>query len=115
MSFFVLFESPAGYALFEHSQSAEAEAVLEEMQEEDVGWDKFRKVVSLKNFAAFKCAEEALAAATEGGLNKGLKSFLDANLPKGAATKKDQKDKKSAFRLGLIDDSLGSAISNSMG
>ena len=78
----LLFETPAGYALFSCSSKV-SEASAEEMYKEFTTADKAGKMVKLKNFTPFGNTTDAVVAATsivEGKLDKGLKKFLTKNI-----------------------------------
>ena len=84
----LLFESPAGYALFK---------VLEpgKLSSPETIWDCFATpekaagMIKLKAFTAFENTTEAVVAATslvDGSIDKGLKSFLKKSIVKKDAT-----------------------------
>ena len=95
----VLFETPAGYALFkvlDEKKLKDADNLYKEFQSPEAA----EKIVKLKAFSKFTDTTEALAAATasiEGTLDKGLKKFLKKAL-----------DSKTT--LGVSDPKLGSVI-----
>ncbi|KAI9357915.1 hypothetical protein DFJ73DRAFT_611760, partial [Zopfochytrium polystomum] len=98
----VLFETPAGYALFrmaDESKLADADDIHRHFATPDAA----NKTVKLKAFSKFENTADALAAVTalvEGKLSKGLKSFLTTEL--------SEKDMKEKFAVG--DSKLGNAI-----
>lgn len=81
----VLFETPAGYALFkvlDKTKLAKAEDVYKHFGSSEAA----QSVVKLKAFSKFEDTTSALAAATsicDGKLDKGLKSFLKEAILKG--------------------------------
>lgn len=104
---YVLFETPAGFALFK---------VLKEDKLKDVSKlyndfttaDKASKIVKLKAFKKFKDTKEAMkstAKLVKGEMSKGLKKFLEKNLV--------QKGIEEA--LMIADKKLGKAISEKLG
>ena len=71
----LLFETPAGYALFKVKDNKLKDNVWEDFQTAD----RAAEIVKLKAFSAFENTTEAVVAATsivEGKLDKGLKKFL---------------------------------------
>ena len=73
----LLFESPAGYALFQVLKSGKLDEATVWEQFQTV--DKAKKIVSLKGFCPFTSTADAVAAATsiiDGRLDKSLKKFL---------------------------------------
>eukprot|EP00947_MAST-08B_sp_MAST-8B-sp1_P004253 g4253.t1 len=104
---FVLYEQASGYALFEVSEFEEIAQLQADVQASisDVG--KFTKLVSMKAFAPFTSAVNALENindVSEGIVNETLRNFLETNLP----TVKP--GKKAKFTLGVIDPKMGSTI-----
>ncbi|XP_065052067.1 nucleolar protein 58-like [Rhopilema esculentum] len=74
----VLFETPAGYAIFKLLDEKKLETA-DDLFKEFENADKANKMVKLKHFKKFEDTTEALAAATaavEGKLSKGLKKML---------------------------------------
>ncbi|XP_050223822.1 probable nucleolar protein 5-1 [Mercurialis annua] len=74
----VLFETPAGFALFKVLDEGKLSKV-EDLSKEFATADSARKVVKLKAFSKFENTSEALEAATkiiEGTASKGLRKFL---------------------------------------
>jgi nucleolar protein 56 len=101
MDLYLLFESAAGYALFERKEWDEVAAVENDI--EDV--KSFSKVVKLLAFHPFATAEEALAeinAIAEGSSSETLLEFLALHLPK----------KKKHFKLGVQDVKLGESLAS---
>ncbi|OAY42175.1 probable nucleolar protein 5-2 [Manihot esculenta] len=77
----VLFETPAGFALFKVLDEGKL-AKVEDLWKEFSTADTARKVVKLKAFSKFENTSEALEAATkiiEGTASKGLRKFLRAH------------------------------------
>ncbi|KAI8847534.1 Nop56 protein [Chytridium lagenaria] len=108
-SMFILFETAAGYALFERIQSEEIGQNLEDVQKATLDLAKFGRYIKLKSFAPFKSAAHALENMldiTEGTVHDHLKSFLEINMPKG---------KKSNVELGVAEKNLAGSIRNDLG
>ncbi|CAJ2678620.1 unnamed protein product [Trifolium pratense] len=77
----VLFETPAGFALFKVLNEGKLSQV-EDLWKEFSSADAARKVVKLKAFSKFENTSEALEAASlliDGKASKGLRKFLRAN------------------------------------
>ncbi|XP_045814930.1 probable nucleolar protein 5-2 [Trifolium pratense] len=77
----VLFETPAGFALFKVLNEGKLSQV-EDVWKEFSSADAARKVVKLKAFSKFENTSEALEAASlliDGKASKGLRKFLRAN------------------------------------
>ncbi|XVF37992.1 hypothetical protein REPUB_Repub20aG0059200 [Reevesia pubescens] len=94
----VLFETPAGFALFKVLDEGKLNKV-EDLSKEFLAADSARKVVSLKAFSKFENTAEALEAATkllESAPSKGLRKFLRAHCD--------------GETLGVADSKLGNAI-----
>ncbi|TYI16360.1 hypothetical protein ES332_A08G249400v1 [Gossypium tomentosum] len=94
----VLFEIPAGFALFKVLDEGKLNNVVE-LSKEFLAADSARKVVSLKAFSKFENTAEALEAATkllESTPSKGLRKFLRAHCD--------------GETLGVADSKLGNAI-----
>ncbi|XWS42457.1 hypothetical protein CRYUN_Cryun16bG0015700 [Craigia yunnanensis] len=94
----VLFETPAGFALFKVLDEGKLNKV-EDLSKEFLVADSARKVVSLKAFSKFENTAEALEAATkllESTPSKGLRKFLRAHCD--------------GETLGVADSKLGNAI-----
>jgi nucleolar protein 58 len=98
----VLFETPAGYALFKMADEGQLKNV------NDI-WKNFEtpeaanKILKLKAFSKFENTTDALSAATaivEGKVSKNLKKFLQTEI-----SEKDMKEK-----LAVSDSKLGNAI-----
>ena len=81
----VLFETPAGYALFKLLDKAKI-AKAEDVYKHFDTVEHAAEVVKLKAFSKFEDTTSALAAATsicDGKLDKSLKSFLKEAILKG--------------------------------
>ncbi|KAI5674082.1 hypothetical protein M9H77_14446 [Catharanthus roseus] len=94
----VLFETPAGFALFKVLDEGKLSKV-EDLGKEFLTADSARKVVKLKGFAKFENTSEALSAATlliDSKPSKGLRKFLRAHCD--------------GETLGVADSKLGNAI-----
>ncbi|KAG4122442.1 hypothetical protein ERO13_D11G267300v2 [Gossypium hirsutum] len=94
----VLFETPAGFALFKVLDEGKLNKV-EDLSKEFLAADSTRKVVSLQAFSKFENTAEALEAATkllESTPSKGLRKFLRAHCD--------------GETLGVADSKLGNAI-----
>ena len=134
MSLYVLFESALGFSLFSTEEAAgialdspsiqvcapserppifvfyHANVIVAQEAATDLA--KFGKVVKLKGFQPFRNLQDALEsinAVSEGLLPESLKTFLEANLPKGKG------GKKGGVLLGVADHRLGTAISDALG
>jgi len=105
MSFYLLFESAAGYALFEGSNIEEIGNLYSKVQKSLLDFGKFSKIVQLKAFRPFTSPEIALENVndvSEGILNDFLSEFLEQNL-----SKKDI--------LGVSDQSYAQAVKEQLG
>ncbi|KAJ4760501.1 Nucleolar protein 58 [Rhynchospora pubera] len=94
----VLFETPAGFALFKVLNEGKLQKV-EDLWQDFATSDAARKVVELKAFNKFENTSEALSAATlliDGKVSKGLRKFLQKNCE--------------GETLGVADSKLGNAI-----
>ncbi|TMX03062.1 hypothetical protein EJD97_018459 [Solanum chilense] len=94
----VLFETPAGFALFKVLDEGKLSKV-EDLSKEFTTSDSARKVVKLKAFSKFENTSEALSAATlliDSKPSKGLRKFLKAHCD--------------GETLGIADSKLGNAI-----
>jgi len=101
----VLFETPAGYALFKLLDKAKI-AKSEDVYKHFDTVEHAQQVVKLKAFSKFEDTTSALAAATaicDGKLDKSLKNFLK----EAVASSKDGADK---VKLAVSDPKLGSLI-----
>ncbi|KAG5607902.1 hypothetical protein H5410_029394 [Solanum commersonii] len=94
----ILFEMPAGFALFKVLDEGKLSKV-EDLSKEFTTSDSARKVVKLKAFSKFENTSEALSAATlliDSKPSKGLRKFLKAHCD--------------GETLGVADSKLGNAI-----
>jgi len=108
-SFYVLYESASGYALFEVLQYEEVAEQNVEFQKSLLDLARFSKIVKLKAFLPFTSAEVALENIndiSEGVLSSFLKNFLEVNLPS---------NKKNKFKLGVAEEKLGTSIQEELG
>ncbi|GAX13182.1 nucleolar protein 56 [Fistulifera solaris] len=105
-SLFTLYESAAGYALFEV-------VAMEEItgnQDTLTDINRFGRAVKLKAFHPFASASEALEnanAVSEHAMSDTLKEFLQINMPKPKKS-----SKTASVALGVIDPGLATAISS---
>lgn len=109
-SFYTLFESSSGYALFSVLENEEIGSLLQEVQASINDLSKFQRIVKLVAFHPFDSAENALEninAVTEHEVTGDLKNFIESNLPKGK--------KSSQFPLGVIEPTLATAIQENLG
>lgn len=109
MSFFVLFESSAGYGLFSVLENEEIGTLNEEVQAGMTDFARFQRIVKMTAFSPFSTAENALEninSVSEHDVSPDLSAFLEANLQKG---------KKSAKHpLGVIEPTLATAIQENL-
>lgn len=104
MQLFLLFETAAGYALFEREEYDEIAGDLEQVQASIADFERFATLIKMKAYHPFKTAEEALKnifAVTKGEVTETLQEFLESYLPK-IKSKKKQK-----FLLGIMDKMSG--------
>ena len=109
---YVLLETATGFALFERGQGDEVSLKLHEVQKSVLEFGRFSRMLSLRAFAPFKTAEEALEninAVAEGSMTPMVSAFLEANLPL------PKPGKKSSFALGVSAHNLGGVIQESLG
>ena len=110
---FALYESAAGYAIFEIVESGDDVAImLDQVQAAVLELGLFSKMCKLKSFLPFTTAAQALQNCndvSEGILSDELKSFLELNLPK------IKPGKKSKFVVLVGDPKMGNAISEGLG
>lgn len=125
-----MYESASGYGLFERVESEGIVDQLPQVQESINDMGKFSKIVKLRAFLPFtseKNALEEINSVSEGEINHlhdsvpkiaylsislgvlsdYLKHFLEQNLPKS-------KDKKSKNQLGVSEEKLASAITETI-
>jgi len=101
----LLFESPAGFALFKVLDEGKLKK-SEDLQADFMSGDLAKKVVKLKKFTKFENTAEALASATalvDSKLDKKLKKFLKKNC---------EEDKETLL---VADSKLGNIIKEKMG
>ena len=82
---YLLYESAAGYGLFEVIEAEEIGAQDAAAQDSITDLQRFSKMVKLTAFMGFTTAENALQNimdVSEGVVHEDLKNFLEANLPK---------------------------------
>jgi hypothetical protein len=104
MQLFLLFETAAGYALFERDEYDEIAGETEQVQASIADYERFATLVKMKAYQPFKTADEALEnifAASKGETTETLQEFLQNYLPK-VKSKKKQK-----FQLGIADKIMG--------
>ncbi|CAM9837079.1 unnamed protein product [Chrysoparadoxa australica] len=97
----VLYETPAGYALFKVADESKVQG--EDMHKHFATPEMAAGIIKLKAFSAFEDTASAVAASSdlmEGKMGKSLKKFLTKNI-----VKKELKD-----RLAVADSKLGGAI-----
>mmetsp|Transcript_12537 Transcript_12537/g.28285 ORF Transcript_12537/g.28285 Transcript_12537/m.28285 type:complete len:506 (-) Transcript_12537:70-1587(-) len=100
---FLLYESAAGFALFQRNQMEEVAENEEEVQNAVLDAKRFSKMVSLTAWHPFDDAEQALEqinAVAGGTSTEVLTNFLEMNLPKS----------KKKYQLGVYDPDLGKAL-----
>ena len=108
MKLYILYESAAGYGLFEREEMEEIAVELPKLQAALDSMEHFSKLIKLKAFQPFLTSEKALEnmkAIVESHATEDLVAFLDTNLPKSAKTKKG---KAAEVKIGVIDSKLGS-------
>uniref|UniRef100_A0A6B2L2N5 Nucleolar protein 56 n=1 Tax=Arcella intermedia TaxID=1963864 RepID=A0A6B2L2N5_9EUKA len=107
MVFYVLFESSAGYALFERREDEVIGSQVSKVQESWLEFNNFKQMCSLRAFDPFVSTDKALENIndiSEGILNPFLLDFLQQNIPNPAL-----------HSLGVAESSLGSAIESRTG
>lgn len=107
MKLYILFESAAGYGLFEREEMEEIAVELPKLQAAIGSMEHFSKLIKLKAFQPFETSEKALEnmkAVVESRVTEDLIQFLDANIPK---TAKKKKGKDVDVKLGIIDTKMG--------
>eukprot|EP01038_Epipyxis_sp_PR26KG_P015860 gene15860-21494_t len=108
-SFYTLFESASGYALFSVGESEEIGSLLAEVQASITDVSRFQRAVKLIAFHPFDSAENALEninAITEHEVTDDLRTFLESNLSKGKKANK--------YALGVIEPTLATAIQENL-
>lgn len=107
MKLYVLYESAAGYALFEREEMEAIAVTLPKIQAAVVSMEHFSKLVKLKAFLPFLNSEKALEntkAIADSKATEDLIEFLSTNMPKTATSKKGAAAK---IKLGVTDNKLG--------
>lgn len=111
---YVLYEHASGYSLFRVKEFEEIGALLTQVEQTVLDLSKFNSVVKLIAFAPFSSGLNALDnlnSISEGVLHDDLKLFLDTNLPKKSAAKKDA----AKLQLGVSDSKISSTINEALG
>ncbi|XP_011150468.1 nucleolar protein 56 [Harpegnathos saltator] len=106
---YILFEHASGYAVFFVKQFEEIGMLLPQVEESVTDLARFRSIVSLVSFSAFKTAVAALEninSISEGIVPEQLQVFLDSCVPK--STEKN-------IVLGVSDPKLGANITEVLG
>jgi nucleolar protein 56 len=109
---YVLYEHASGYSLFRVKEFEEIGALLTQVEQTVLDLSKFNSVVKLIAFAPFSSGLNALDnlnSISEGVLHEDLRLFLDTNLPKKSAGKKDAK-----LQLGVSDSKISSTINEAL-
>ncbi|CAI2365195.1 unnamed protein product [Moneuplotes crassus] len=112
MQLFLLYETAAGYALFEREEYDEIGGELEQVQAAIADYERFATLLQMKAYQPFKNAEEALKnifAVLKGEVTETLQEFLESYLPK------IKRKKKQKFQLGIADKIIGPQISEKTG
>lgn len=110
MILYLLFETAAGYALFEKLEFDAINMKLVQMQKSIVKAESFFKIVRLRAFTPFHNAEKAInnaRALAEGDISDDLRAFLKQNLP--------ESKKKKTFTLGILDKQLAANVAQEFG
>lgn len=106
---FVLYETPAGYALFKCKDSKLKDVPAEDMHREFETAERAQKLVKLEAFSKFENTAQALEEASnlvEGSLSKDLKKFLKKKIGEGEEVKE---------KLAVSDPKLASSIAKKLG
>ena len=112
MQCFILYETAAGYCLFEKEEYDETGGSLSKVQKAIGSLERFSKMVKLAAYQPFTTAEEALEnidTLAHAKVPNTLKNFLTTHLP---STKSSKKQK---FALGISDPKLGQEIFSETG
>eukprot|EP01104_Vermistella_antarctica_P015120 TRINITY_DN48_c0_g1_i1.p1 TRINITY_DN48_c0_g1~~TRINITY_DN48_c0_g1_i1.p1 ORF type:complete len:543 (-),score=252.05 TRINITY_DN48_c0_g1_i1:1315-2943(-) len=115
MTMYLLYESAAGYALFERLENEEIGEQEQGIQDSVKDLARFGKMIKLKAFAPFPSAEAALEninAVSDSIVSDDLRNFLEMNLPKVSAKKKGGKN--APFVVAVSEEKLGGAISDAL-
>mmetsp|Transcript_2827 Transcript_2827/g.6529 ORF Transcript_2827/g.6529 Transcript_2827/m.6529 type:complete len:492 (+) Transcript_2827:119-1594(+) len=108
-SFYILFESASGYAIFSVLETEEVGSLLQEVQKSIGDLSKFQRIVKMVAFHPFESAESALEninAITDHEMTDDLKNFIEGALPKGK--------KSTQHPLGVIEPTLATAIQENL-
>ena len=111
---YVLYEHASGYSLFRVKEFEEIGALLTQVEQAVLDLSKFNSVVKLIAFSPFTSGLNALDnlnSISEGVLHDDLKLFLDTNMPKKSASKKDT----AKVQLGVSDSKISSTINEALG
>lgn len=106
----VLFEHASGYSLFRVKEFEDVGLLLPQVEESVLDLSRFNAIVKLVAFSPFKSGANALDnmnSISEGVLHQDLTLFLETNVPKST--------KKAKSILGLSDQKLAGAISETLG
>ena len=109
MSVYLLYETAAGYALFEKLELDEVSSELRQIQDSIQIFEKFSKMIKLKAFYPFITAEMALKnikSIMNSEITDDLRNFLESQLV--------SKGKKQKFSLASQDIKLAGNISDSL-
>lgn len=107
MKLCILYESAAGYALFEREEMEVITVALPKIQAAITSMENFSKLVKLKAFTPFTNSEKALEnikAVADSHVTDDLINFLSTNFPKTATSKKGTAGK---VKLGVSDNKIG--------
>lgn len=106
-----MYETAAGFALFEKKEFDEIAGELAQAQEAVQKFDRFQKLVEMVAYSPFTSADEALEninSIIKGEATEKLSDFLTTYLPKS-------KKKKQKFLLGISEVKLGPSITEKSG
>lgn len=109
MSLYFLYETAAGYALFEKVEFDETSTTLKQVQNSIESFEQFSKMVKLKSFMSFQGADKALAnmkALAESELSEDLINFLEVAISKAKGSK---------LHLAVLDKVLATKITERFG
>jgi nucleolar protein 56 len=107
MADYILYESAAGYSIFQRLDAEIIGSQLTKVQESWLDFDQFSQVVSLTAFLAFPSPEiglENINDISEGILNPFLKDFLESTLSSNYT----------GITLGVVDALMGTSIEESL-
>jgi nucleolar protein 56 len=106
MKLYILFESAAGYGLFEREEMEEIAVEMPKLQSALDSMEHFSKLIKLLAFQPFQTSDKALEnmkAIADSHATEDLIQFLDQHLPKTAK----KKGKEIEVKLGVADTKLG--------